>query len=136
MAETTGETSQKTVVAEAAEESDSESDVERPQRERKKIEHYVAQQTTVERKPKEIKPGQGTKLADIPNVNKLLSTYKQTDQEMKTIHKLCFTTVGSEKTRKRSLKEFSGSSVCFCRRIIVCTLGLARFFCVRLHIQR
>ena len=47
-------------------------------------------------------------------MNKLLSTYKQTDQEIKTIHRLCYNTVGSEKIRKRYLKEFSGSLVCFC----------------------
>ena len=54
MAEPTIETAEKTVVPETAEDSDSESEVDRPQRERKKIDHYAAEQTTVERKPREI----------------------------------------------------------------------------------
>ena len=81
----------------------------RAKRETKKVESFV-----VEVKEKEefvIKAGAGTKFGDIVNIKVHIEKATSGSDELKNLHRVCFSRPGVKTMVKRNLREFSGLTI-------------------------
>ena len=82
---------------------------ERGRREKKAVEHFVMQAEAKEEKGELVIPaGAGTKLGEIENVEYKISRANAASDELKTLHRLCFGTVGAKTVVKKHLRAFCG----------------------------
>lgn len=81
--------------------------VERPARERKSIERFVAS-TEKEVKEFKIEKGAGTALKDIPNIVLKLSKRKAADDVVQSLHKILFGKRAKPHVAKANILQFSG----------------------------
>ena len=79
----------------------------REKRETKAVETFVP--TEVKEKAEfVVKPGSGAKLGDIENVKLKMDKLNAGGDELKALHRICFSRPGEKTKIKRNLREFSG----------------------------